>query len=331
MDLTFSIIIPVFNRPEEVDELLQSLIKQTDSNFEVVIVEDGSELDCIDIVNKYNNILSIDYFYKDNSGPGISRNYGAEKAKGNYFIFFDSDCIIPPQYIEIVRKTLLENYVDAYGGPDMAHPSFTATQKAINYSMTSFLTTGGIRGKKSSLEKFHPRSFNMGYSKEVLRTTMGFSSMRFGEDIDMSIRIMQHGFGTRLIEEAAVYHKRRTDLRKFYKQVFNSGIARINLYKRHPKSLKLVHLLPAAFLEGSFVLLIIALFYSPILLIFGILALTFFIDSLKKNKNIEVAFLSIITSFIQLYGYGAGFLLAFWTRILFKKGEFNAFVSNFYK
>lgn len=331
MELKFSIIVPVYNRPDEVDELLDSLTKQTDKDFEVVIVEDGSETDCIDIINTYKEQLNVEYYYKENTGPGTSRNYGMERAKGNYMIIFDSDCIIPERYIEIVRKALTFNYVDAYGGPDMAHPSFTITQKAINYSMTSLLTTGGIRGKNKSLEKFHPRSFNMGYSKEVFLRTNGFSTMRFGEDIDMSIRIMNAGFRTRLIEQAAVYHKRRTNIRQFFKQVYNSGLARINLYKRHPESLKLVHFLPASFLELTIILLIVSIFFPVALLPLAFLALAFFVDALIKTKNPDVAFVSIITSFVQLYGYGAGFWIAFMKRVIFRQGEFNAFVKTFYK
>lgn len=329
--MLFSLIIPVYNRPEEVEELLESLTKQTAQNFEIVIVEDGSKVDCKTIVDNYSNNLTINYFFKENGGPGPARNYGAERAKGDYFIFFDSDCIIPEKYMEIVERELNKNYVDAFGGPDMAHPSFSPTQKAINYSMTSFFTTGGIRGGKKKIDVFHPRSFNMGISRKVYQTTKGFAPMRFGEDVDFSLRIIKAGFSTRLIIDAAVYHKRRTDFKKFFKQVFNSGIARINLYKRHPKSLKIVHALPSIFLVGSIFIVLISIFCPLFLSLFLIYAIIIFIDSFMLNKNIEVAFLSIIASFVQLWSYGTGFLLSAWRRIILKRDEFHAFKKNFYK
>ena len=267
----FSLVIPIYNRPNEAEELLESLTQQTYTDFEVIVVEDGSSITCEQVVAKYNNLLNIKYFIKSNSGPGTTRNYGAERSVGDTIIYFDSDCIIPPRYLEIVNKRLSENYTDAFGGPDRAHESFTPLQKAINYSMTSFLTTGGIRGGKRKLDKFFPRSFNMGYSRKVFEVTKGFSTMRFGEDIDMSIRILSNGFTTQLIENAYVYHKRRTDFRKFFRQVYNSGIARINLYKRYPESLKVVHLLPAAFTAGCAGLLMLS-----IISILALLPLLFF-------------------------------------------------------
>jgi glycosyltransferase involved in cell wall biosynthesis len=239
--IKFSVIIPVYNRPDELKELLESLRIQTYKNFEVIVVEDGSDLKSDKVVEQYQQDLEIKYFFKSNSGPGQSRNYGSERAGGDYHVFFDSDCIIPKRYFEVVNERLEKEPVDAYGGPDMAHPDFTPIQKSINYSMTSFFTTGGIRGGMKDQKKFHPRSFNMGFTQKVFDQTNGFSKMRFGEDVDMSLRIIENGFSTTLIKEAAVYHKRRVDFRKFFKQVYNSGIARINLYKRHPNSLKLVH------------------------------------------------------------------------------------------
>lgn len=329
--IDISIIIPVYNRPEEVGALLYSLTNQTDSAFEVVIVEDGSDVDCKEIVAAYRQQLDLAYYSKKNSGPGLSRNYGAEKAKGNYFIFFDSDCEIPPEYVQTVRKKLTEHYTDAFGGPDRADASFTPTQKAINYSMTSFFTTGGIRGQKTSMEKFHPRSFNMGISKEAFEKTGGFSPMRFGEDIDLSIRLFEAGLSVQLIEAAYVYHKRRTDFRKFFKQVYNSGIARINLYKLHPASLKAVHFLPSAFLIGTVVLLFMSffnlVFLSPVL----ILAMLLFADALVKNKKLAIAWLSVVASFIQLSGYGAGFIAGVWNRLILGKEDFQAFSETFYK
>jgi glycosyltransferase involved in cell wall biosynthesis len=330
--MKFSIVVPVYNRPDEVKELLDSLCDQTYKNFEVEIIEDGSNLKCDQVVDQFTSKLVIHYYFKDNSGPGQSRNYGAEKSTGDYIIFFDSDCIIPPGYMQTVSDHLDTNYIDAYGGPDKAHSSFTPLQKAINYSMTSFLTTGGIRGGKKKLDKFYPRSFNMGYSREVYNITSGFSTMRFGEDIDMSMRILKAGFKTALISQAYVYHKRRSNFRKFYKQVFNSGIARINLYKRHSALLKPVHMLPSLFLLGTIFLIIISYFVSAKFLIpLGFYIILLFFDSLQQNKSIKVALLSIPAGFIQLCGYGAGFILSFWNRIVLGKPEFEAFKKNFYK
>ena len=258
--MKYSVIIPVYNRPDEVNELLESLTLQTCKDFEVVVVEDGSSIPCQEVVEKYSDRLDIHYYNKPNSGPGQTRNYGAERSHGEYLIILDSDCILPPGYFEAVEKELQSSPTDAFGGPDRAHASFTDIQKAINYSMTSFFTTGGIRGGKKKMDKFYPRSFNMGVRRSVYQTLGGFSKMRFGEDIDFSIRIFKAGYRCRLFPSAWVYHKRRTDLKKFFKQVHNSGIARINLYKKYPESLKLVHLLPALFTLGTVLLLICAIF-----------------------------------------------------------------------
>lgn len=330
--LFFSIVIPVYNRPQEIRELLQSLTKQKDKNFEVIIVEDGSDLKCENELPPFTNKLDISYFFKPNSGPGLSRNYGFEKAKGNYIIFLDSDCILPEGYMTAVNTFLTQNYVEAFGGPDRAMKSFTPIQKAINYSMTSMLTTGGIRGGAEKFEKFHPRSFNMGCSHRTLTVTKGFSALRFGEDIDLSIRIVENNLSTALIKDAYVYHKRRSTLRQFFKQIFNSGIARINLSKRHPKSLKLVHFFPAIFIVGVFVLLCLAVIVSYLFLIpLLVLILLFFTDAFIKNKSIKIALLSIVTSFIQIGAYGLGFIKAFWKRNILKQSEFHAFRNNFYK
>lgn len=329
--IKFSVIIPVYNRPDELKELLESLKNQTYTNFEVIVVEDGSSLKSDTIAEDYQKDLDITYFFKPNSGPGQSRNYGSERATGEYHVFFDSDCIIPEKYFEIVNNRLKKEKIDAYGGPDMAHPDFTPIQKSINYSMTSFFTTGGIRGGMRDEKKFHPRSFNMGFTKEVFEITKGFSKMRFGEDVDMSLRIIENGFTTTLIKDAAVYHKRRVDFRKFFKQVYNSGIARINLYKRHPKSLKLVHFLPASFLLGTIFLLAMSLLNPYFLIPLGVFIVVIFFDSLRLNKNLKVAFLSIIASFIQLTAYGMGFIKSFYKRLILGQDEFHAYKKNFYK
>jgi glycosyltransferase involved in cell wall biosynthesis len=329
--INLSLVIPVYNRPEEVNELLQSLSKQTFKDFEVIIVEDGSDKKCDKIVNEYKDFLSLSYFYKENTGPGLSRNFGSDKAKGTYIIFLDSDCVIPEKYIQTVQEYLEKDFVDSFGGPDKALETFSTLQKAINYGMTSFLTTGGIRGGEKSLEKFHPRSFNMGYSKEVYEKTKGFSKMRFGEDIDMSIRIIKNGFRTALIKDAYVFHKRRSNLRQFFKQVHNSGIARINLFKKHPESLKIVHFFPSLFTLSLPLFILLSLIFSPLFITpLALYCFLLFTDSTYKNKSISVGFLSVFASFCQLTGYGTGFILAFWKRIIFSKNEFSAFDENFY-
>lgn len=329
--MKYSIIIPVYNRPDEVDELLQSLTRQTFRDFEVLVVEDGSSVPCCDVVGKYNEQLLLRYFEKSNSGPGQTRNYGAERSQGEYLIILDSDCILPPDYLAAVEKELQTAPADAFGGPDRAHESFSDIQKAINYSMTSFFTTGGIRGGKKKMDKFYPRSFNMGVRREVYLKLGGFSKMRFGEDIDFSIRIFKAGYRCRLFPDAWVYHKRRTDLKKFFKQVHNSGIARINLYKKYPESLKLVHLLPALFTLGTAVLLIGTIFcpYAPLpLLLYALLVWT---DSSLQNHSLRIGFYSIAAAYIQLIGYGTGFWRAWWNRCVCRRGEFEAFKKNFYK
>jgi len=326
-----SLIIPVYNRPNEVEELLASLTQQTVRDFEVILVEDGSQITCEKEFERYKDQLSLNYYYIPNGGPGQARNYGARKALGTYLIVLDSDCILPAGYIHAVLEELKAKDTDAFGGPDRASDNFTPIQKAINYSMTSFFATGGIRGGKKELDKFYPRSFNMGIRKTVYDALEGFSKMRFGEDIDFSIRIYKGGYKVSLFPSAWVYHKRRTDWEKFFRQVFNSGIARINLYKKYPDSLKLVHLLPALFTLGVVFFLIGSFFCRWSLLPLLLYALLVFIDSSIKNKSIKIGFLSIIASYIQLLGYGCGFLSGLWNRIILGKGEFAAFEKTFYK
>jgi glycosyltransferase involved in cell wall biosynthesis len=315
-----------------VDELLESLTKQTIKDFEVIIVEDGSIKPCKDVCEKYANILDLHYYAKENSGPGQSRNYGAERSNGEWLIILDSDVVLPEGYLEAVEKSLASSTsIEAWGGPDAAHPSFTPVQKAISYSMTSFFTTGGIRGGKAKLDKFYPRSFNMGIRRDVYLKLEGFTKMRFGEDIDFSYRIVEAGYMPRLFPEAWVWHKRRTDFRKFFRQVYNSGIARINLEKRHPGTMKLVHLLPTVFTLGVIGLLLITLIFTyacvPIILYSAII----FIDSSIKNKSLWVGLLSIPAAFVQLMGYGFGFIESWWKRCVLKQDEFTAFEKNFYK
>ena len=329
--MKFSIIIHVFNRPDEVDELLESLCEQTVKDFEVLIIEDGSVKPCKDVCDEYANILDLHYYAKENSGPGQSRNYGAERANGEYVIILDSDVVLPTGYLQAVEDELKQKPCEAFGGPDAAHPSFTPVQKAISYSMTSFFTTGGIRGGKAKLDKFYPRSFNMGIRRDVYLQLGGFSKMRFGEDIDFSYRIVEAGYMPRLFPEAWVWHKRRTDFRKFFRQVYNSGIARINLEKRHPGTMKLVHLLPTVFTLGVIGLLIISLFWPLACVPIILYSLIILIDSSLKNKNLWVGILSIPAAFVQLMGYGFGFIESWWKRSVLKKDEFTAFEKNFYK
>ena len=329
--MKYSFIIPVYNRPDEVDELLDSLTKQSLHNFEVVVVEDGSSVPCKEVADKYTSLLNIHYYNKPNSGPGQTRNYGVERANGEYMLILDSDCILPETYLEEVEKELKRKEADAFGGPDCAHESFSDVQKAINYAMTSFFTTGGIRGGKKKMDKFYPRSFNMGVRKDVYQALGGFSKMRFGEDIDFSIRIFKEGYKCRLFPEAWVWHKRRTDLKKFFKQVHNSGIARINLYKKYPESLKLVHLLPAVFTLGVVFLLFASLVCGWSLSLLLLFALIICFDSSLQNKSLRIGLLSVAASFIQLTGYGTGFLLAWWRRCVCGKDEFAAFEKNFYQ
>lgn len=329
--MKYSLIIPVYNRPDEVDELLESLTTQTFTDFEVIVVEDGSARPCRDVVEKYTGRMAVRYFMKPNSGPGQTRNYGAERAEGEFLIVLDSDCILPPGYLQAVEDELLREPADAFGGPDHAHESFTNVQKAINYAMTSFFTTGGIRGGKKKMDKFYPRSFNMGIRRDVYNALGGFSKMRFGEDIDFSIRIFKNGYRCRLFPGAWVWHKRRTDMKKFFKQVHNFGIARINLYKKYPESLKLVHLLPAVFTLGVAFLLLVSPFCIWSLSLIALFAVIIFLDSSVQNRSLAIGALSVGAAFIQLIGYGSGFLRAWWQRCVLGKDEFSAFQKNFYK
>jgi GT2 family glycosyltransferase len=323
--MRFSIIIPVYNRPQEVDELLESLCGQTFMDFEVVVVEDGSSEKCDTVCKKYADLLALNYFFKPNSGPGPSRNYGAERSQGEYLIILDSDVIVPDNYLEIIQQELDHEPCDAFGGPDRAHPSFTPIQKAINYSMTSFFTTGGIRGGKQKLDKFYPRSFNLGIKKNIYQALGGFAPMRYGEDIDLSTRIFKGGYSCRLFPEAFVYHKRRVKFSSFFKQVKHSGEARVILKNKYPETFKLVHLLPAAFVVGNLILIVLGIFHHwlwlvPILLY----CLMVFCDSLIKNKDFVVAALSVPAAYVQLFGYGTGFLEAFGKEIFARKRSAQA-------
>lgn len=310
MQLQFSFIIPVFNRPDEIQELLQSFTElKTKENHEIVIVEDGSNISSKGIVETFKNKLNISYFFKENSGPGDSRNYGMQHAKGNYFIILDSDCILPSNYLDEVSKSLKSDYVDCFGGPDTAHESFTNLQKAINFSMTSFITTGGIRGNKNSVDRFQPRSFNMGISKKAFEDSKGFGRIHPGEDPDLTIRLWSLGYKTKLIPKAVVFHKRRISWRNFFKQVYKFGMVRPILNLWHPSTKKITYWFPSLFCLGF--LAALALFLINIkwaLLVFILYFLIAFILALMSTKNLMVSLLSLLAILVQFLGYGYGFL-----------------------
>ena len=312
---TYSIIIPVYNRPDELDELLDSLTRQQYRDFEVIVVEDGSAKTARDVVEKYLPQLRVQYFFIENVGQGFARNYGFAQAQGDYLIVFDSDTIIPPHYLKTVNEQLSREFLDAYGGPDRADENFTALQKAISYAMTSFFTTGGIRGKtKNAGGAFQPRSFNMGLSRRVFQETGGFAKRDMGEDIELGIRLQSHNYRMGLIPEAYVYHKRRGTFRDFWKQVHSFGRTRFLLDELHPGLglIKPVHAFPALFLIFCIFIPVWFFLFKPFLWLslagLGIFVGLIFLDSLIKNKSFSVAFLSVAASFVQLLGYGTGFL-----------------------
>lgn len=319
---TFSFIVPVYNRPDEVRELLSSLLTQQEKDFEVVIVEDGSTLICEDVCREAKEAgLEVKYIYKENEGRSIARNVGIEKAEGDFFLFVDSDCVIPPEYVNKVKTYLKEHPTDCFGGPDAAHHSFTDTQKAINFAMTSFLTTGGIRGGRKSLEKFTPRTFNMGFSRKVYEKVGGFREM-FSEDIDMSKRIEQSGFSIQLIPDAKVWHKRRVDFKKFFRQVHVFGMSRITLKLLYPDSLKVVHTLPALAVIIGLVILMLGIFVSPWWFILpAIYILAIFMLAFADTRSLRIAVLAVPASVIQIVGYGTGFLRAWIWKIMLGHGR----------
>ena len=333
MQTNFSFIIPVYNRPQEIKELLESIKNLTfDEAFEVVIIEDGSTLTSEEIAAEYSPFLNLKYLKKENSGPGDSRNFGMQKAVGNYFLILDSDVVLPPEYLIEVQRELDREFVDCFGGPDAAHQDFSDIQKAINYSMTSFLTTGGIRGGKKMLNKFQPRSFNMGLSKRAFEATDGFGRIHPGEDPDLALRLQKSGFTTKFFPRAFVYHKRRIDWNKFYIQVNKFGKVRPILNLWHPDSAKFTFWFPSAFTAGLIVALLFALFGIPFLLyLFGIYLLLVFLDSFRSNKNPKVALLSVWAVLVQFLGYGLGYWKATcYLRILNKNPE-KAFPKLFFK
>ena len=329
----YSFIIPVYNRPDETDELLASLVQQNyPDSFEVVLVEDGSTIDSRSIVEKYQEQLDISYYYKSNSGPGDSRNYGMRKAKGDYFIILDSDCIIPADYLRIVNQYLQEKYVDCFGGPDRALASFTPVQKAINFAMTSFLTTGGIRGGSERLSKFQPRSFNMGISKQAFLASEGFGKIHPGEDPDLTIRLWNLGFHSELFPNAYVYHKRRIDWKKFFVQVNKFGKARPILNQRYPAYAKMTYWFPSLFI-GGFVLSLLFLFvgFYPLFYLYLLYFFFVFVISLKEEKSFKVSILSICAVFVQFYGYGTGFVKSNYILHIAKRKPQDGMPEMFFK
>ena len=314
--LKYSIIVPVYNRPREIDELLQSISDQEfDQPFEILIIEDGSKDTSEKVVDRYKDKLDIQYFFKENSGPGGSRNFGMQKATGDYFIILDSDVLLPKSYLNEVNSQLKENFTDAFGGPDAAHPDFTSLQKAINYSMTSFLTTGGIRGKKKGVGRFQPRSFNMGLSRKAFEITNGFSDMRAGEDIDLTFRLWEAGFETQLIDRAFVYHKRRNTISSFFHQTFAFGTARPVLNRKYPSTKKMTYWFPSLFILGFDTSILLLIFgFWQLSIVYAIYFIALFSDATVENKSVKVGFLSIITSFTQFIGYGFGFLQSQFTK-----------------
>ena len=317
----YSIIVPVYNRSDEVADLLRSLDAQTEKDFETIIVEDGSPLPCRKVVEELGHGANARYIFRQNEGRSYARNAGIEQARGEYLIFFDSDCVIPPDYFAILSRALRENPLDCFGGPDAANKNFTPVQRAISFAMTSLLTTGGIRGRKHSMEKFTPRSFNMGFTRRVAERVGGFREM-FSEDIDISTRIRNAGFSIGLIPEAEVWHKRRVDFGKFFRHVHVFGMSRITLHLLYPGSLKAVHALPAVAVIVGALLLAAGIFISPwMLLPFGIYALALFADCLISTRSLKVSMLAVPASAVQIIGYGTGFIRAYINVILLGKGR----------
>ncbi|MGZ0017895.1 glycosyltransferase [Yeosuana sp. AK3] len=310
MQLQFSFIIPVFNRPDETEELLQSFTQlDTNETFEIVIVEDGSSMSSKDVVETFKNKLNISYFFKENSGPGDSRNFGMKHAKGNYFIILDSDCLLPSHYLTEVSKSLKNEYVDCFGGPDTAHKSFSSLQKAINFSMTSLITTGGIRGHKNTLNTFQPRSFNMGISKKAFEASNGFGRIHPGEDPDLSIRLWNLGYKTKLITKAYVFHKRRISWKKFYHQVYKFGLVRPILNYWHPKTKKITYWFPSLFSFGFLVAIVLFLFQIKwVLFIYIVYFIIALVTALISTKSLQVSLLALLAILVQFFGYGYGFI-----------------------
>ncbi|MBF8151429.1 glycosyltransferase [Winogradskyella sp. F6397] len=330
--IDFSFIIPVYNRPDEIKELLESFLNfEGEHAYEIVIVEDGSTQTSEAVITQFNNQLDISYYFKPNSGPGDSRNYGMQKAKGNYFIILDSDVLLPSNYLIEVNRFLATSYYDCFGGPDAAHRSFSNLQKAINFAMTSFITTGGIRGGKQKVEDFQPRSFNMGLSKKAFKASGGFGKIHPGEDPDLSLRLQNLGFKTALIQNAIVYHKRRISWSKFYMQVHKFGMVRPILNQWHPNSKSLVYWFPTLFSLGCIVSILLAVFQINLLLyVYGLYFAVAFIIALIANRSLSVAFQALLAIVIQFFGYGYGFLKSTFNLVILRKHPEEAFPQLFF-
>lgn len=333
MQINFSFIVPVFNRPEEIRELLESMCLQDYSGiFEVVIIEDGSTQTCKEVIRDFQESLQISYFQKPNSGPGDSRNYGMARSKGNYFLILDSDVLLPRGYLQEVEKALQANFVHCFGGPDAAHAAFTDLQKAINYAMTSYLTTGGIRGRKKQAGSFEPRSFNMGISREAFEASQGFGHIHPGEDPDLVLRLRKLGYQTALVPGADVFHKRRISWAKFFKQVVKFGKVRPILNQWHPESRKLTYWFPTLFSLGLVLSLVLFLVKIPLLLyLYGFYFLLILLHASLVNKNLKIGILAIWASLVQFLGYGFGFCTSsFYIRFM-KQDPEKRFPQLFFK
>lgn len=330
---TISIIIAIYNRKDELFELLKSLSHQVDKDFEIIIVDDGSQIQLLPTIELFKHSLNISFYRKKNSGAGLTRNYGARKAKGEWLVFVDSDVIVEKNYISNIKNNIKNIPCDAFGGADKAHKGFNLMQKAISYAMTSVFTTGGIRGSKKSLSKFQPRSFNMGVKKEVFDKVSGFSEMRIGEDPDLSMTLWENGFKTTFFDDIGVYHKRRTDFGKFSTQIYEFGIARPILNQRHPNYVKISFALPTIFLLGYFLGFIeyFILNKNIILSLYGIYTFLIGFSALINTRNISIAFLAIIATYIQMFSYGWGFLKSWVILNVFNQKPKEAFPKHFYK
>lgn len=296
----------------EVQELMESLSLLEYRNFEVIIVEDGSSDTCKTQVDKYQHVMDLQYFFKANTGPGDSRNFGATKATGDYLIFFDSDCLIPSNYLTVVNESLASNPLNVFGGPDRAHPDFSEVQKAISYAMTSLLTTGGIRGHRNAASRFQPRSFNMGVDRHVFSKVRGFANLHPGEDPDLVYRLSKQGFTIGLISEAFVYHKRRIDLNKFSRQIYKFGLARTILMKWHSDSRKIVFWLPTLLLIAGIALLVMGFqqSYAWWAVLIGLLVIL--LDAISTTRSITTAMLGTVATVVQVASYGWGFVKGWW-------------------
>jgi len=339
----FSIIIPSFNRVDEITALLVSMeeLRFPRSQFELIIADDGSTDETLHFIKSYSSAsgLNLILVSQSNQGPGAARNLGVAAASGDFFIFIDSDVTVPGHWLEEISKQLQLEGGQAFGGPDTYRDDFPALLKAINHSMNSFLTTGGLRGKKGkSLARYYPRSFNMGLSRALWEKTGGFSKLRHGQDIEFSHRLHQAGAKILFIPKAFVFHKRRTSLKKFFKQVFNWGVARINLYKMNPSMLEPLHALPAVASAGYLLLSLMAFFHPVLKQIwlvfsaFGLLLLLFSsAQALRQYRSIAVALYVPLVIPIQIFGYGIGFIYNFIRRVIFRKNLTTGFLKNYYR